>query len=153
MTLSSPKTTISENNSLIRPFFTLFILSRASDNTTCLNIGGPMHGPSPTSNFGGTIPQVSAPASSSISYSGLPPWPEGVCLALLRPICNVFAVPPWVPEVAVPSALWNEGPHCPFCSYFHKADPCIIDGWPYRVEWTSVGDCSSGFILTHSTPA
>src|SRR6218665_2454529 len=30
---------ISEKNSLIRPFFTLFILSRASDNTTCLNIG------------------------------------------------------------------------------------------------------------------
>src|SRR6218665_1385909 len=35
----------SEKNSLIRPFFTLFVLSRASDNTTSLNIGGPMHGP------------------------------------------------------------------------------------------------------------
>src|SRR6218665_3430554 len=34
------KTTISENNSLIRPFFTLFVLPRASDNTTFLNIGG-----------------------------------------------------------------------------------------------------------------
>src|SRR6218665_1629562 len=34
------KTTISEKNSLIRPFFTLLILSRASDNTTSLNIGG-----------------------------------------------------------------------------------------------------------------
>src|SRR6218665_1276224 len=29
------------------PFFTLFVLSRASYNTTSLNIGGPMHGLSP----------------------------------------------------------------------------------------------------------
>src|SRR6218665_3636839 len=34
------KTTISENNSLTTPFFTLFVLSRASDNTTSQNIGG-----------------------------------------------------------------------------------------------------------------
>src|SRR6218665_4005978 len=34
------ETTISEKNSLIRPVFTLFVLSRASDNTTSLNIGG-----------------------------------------------------------------------------------------------------------------
>src|SRR6218665_34031 len=33
------------------PFFTLFILSHASDNTTSLNIGGPMHGPSPHLKF------------------------------------------------------------------------------------------------------
>src|SRR6218665_2554547 len=32
------KTTISEQNSLIRPFFTLFVLLRASDNNTSLNI-------------------------------------------------------------------------------------------------------------------
>src|SRR6218665_3402375 len=50
------KTTISEKNSLIRPFFTLFLLTRASDNTTFLNIGGPMHGPTPTSNFWGDRP-------------------------------------------------------------------------------------------------
>jgi len=23
--------------------------------------------------------------------------------------------------------------------YFHKADPCILGGGPFRVEWTSVG--------------
>src|SRR6218665_3830202 len=40
------------------PLFTRFILSRASDNTTSQNIGGRMHGPSPTSNFGGTVPSV-----------------------------------------------------------------------------------------------
>ena len=34
------KSTISEKNSLIAPFFTLFVLSRASNNTTSLNIGG-----------------------------------------------------------------------------------------------------------------
>src|SRR6218665_4076534 len=40
------------------PFFTLLILSRASDNTTSLNIGeGPMHGPSPHLKFGGPPPQ------------------------------------------------------------------------------------------------
>src|SRR6218665_1006076 len=40
------------------PFVTLFILLRASDNTTSLNIGGPMHGPSSTSNFWGDRPPV-----------------------------------------------------------------------------------------------
>ena len=39
-------------------FFTLFVLSRASDNTTSQNIGGTMHGPCPTSNLGGTVPLV-----------------------------------------------------------------------------------------------
>ena len=57
----------------------------------------------------------------------------------LRPTCKIFAVLPWAPEVAVPSALWNGGHLCPFCPYFHKADPCILSGWPFRVEWTSVG--------------
>jgi len=46
-------------------FFTLFMLSRTSDNTTSQNIGGGdqcMGGP-PTSSFGGgPSPQVSAPA-------------------------------------------------------------------------------------------
>src|SRR6218665_1091324 len=37
-------------------FFTLFKLSRPSHNTTSQNIGGPTHGPSPTSNFGGSVP-------------------------------------------------------------------------------------------------
>src|SRR6218665_3430825 len=40
-------------------FFTLFMLSRTSDNTTSQNIGRDqcMGGP-PTSNFGGTVPPV-----------------------------------------------------------------------------------------------
>src|SRR6218665_3183113 len=38
-------------------FFTLFMLSRTSDNTTSQNIGGgPMQGGPPTSNFGGDRP-------------------------------------------------------------------------------------------------
>src|SRR6218665_845159 len=42
------------------PFFTLFILSRTSDNTTSQNIGGDQcMGRPPTSNFlGGTVPPV-----------------------------------------------------------------------------------------------
>src|SRR6218665_3371506 len=40
-------------------FFTLFMLSRTSDNTTSQNIGGPMHGRSPHLKFflGGPSPQ------------------------------------------------------------------------------------------------
>src|SRR6218665_3967197 len=45
-------------------FFTLFMLSRTSDNTTSQNIGGEqcMRGP-PTSNFGGDRPPQSPPRS------------------------------------------------------------------------------------------
>src|SRR6218665_3327375 len=46
------------------PFFTLFILSRTSDNTTSQNIGGgPMHGPSPHLKFWGDRPPQSPPRS------------------------------------------------------------------------------------------
>src|SRR6218665_1860648 len=38
------------------PFFTLFILSRTSDNTTSQNIGGTNARAVPTSNFGGLSP-------------------------------------------------------------------------------------------------
>jgi len=48
------KTPISENNSLMTPFFTLFVLLRASDKHYFSKYW--MHGPSPTSNFGGTVP-------------------------------------------------------------------------------------------------
>src|SRR6218665_3764901 len=58
MTLSSQKTTISEKNS----FMTLFLLCSyfcAHPTTLLLKIlGGRMHGPSPTSHFGGTDPPV-----------------------------------------------------------------------------------------------
>src|SRR6218665_307793 len=74
--------------------------------------------------------------SSRGSYSGSLLWSGGVYLALLRPTCKIFAVPSWAPEVHVPSALWNGGPLCPFCMYFHKADPCILGGRSFHVEWT-----------------
>jgi len=49
---------ISEKNSFMTPFFTLFVLLRASDNTTSQNIEGDgCMGRSPTSNFGGPSPQ------------------------------------------------------------------------------------------------
>src|SRR6218665_2554022 len=51
------KTTISEKNSLIAPFFySVRTFARIRQHYTSLNIGGPMHGPSPTSNFGGPSP-------------------------------------------------------------------------------------------------
>src|SRR6218665_3357171 len=44
------------------PFFTLFIPSRTSDNTTSQNLGGgPMHGPSPHLKFWGGPSPPSAP--------------------------------------------------------------------------------------------
>src|SRR6218665_3394567 len=48
-------------------FFTLFMLSRTSDNTTSQNIGGDqcMGGP-PISNFGGTVPPRSPPLKVGI---------------------------------------------------------------------------------------
>src|SRR6218665_3729051 len=54
------------------PFFTLFILSRASDNTTPLNIEGDQcMGRPPTSNFLGTVPQ-----SPYVPAPGLLPPPD-----------------------------------------------------------------------------
>src|SRR6218665_1647813 len=62
MTLSSQQTTISKNNSLTTPFFTLFVLSRVSDNTVSQNIGGAdAWAVLPTSNFWGPSPPVSPP--------------------------------------------------------------------------------------------
>src|SRR6218665_1593145 len=57
--LLTRKTTISEKNSFMTPFFNLFVLSRASDNTTSQNIGGRMHGPFPHLKFFGDRPPVS----------------------------------------------------------------------------------------------
>src|SRR6218665_1358061 len=39
-------------------FFTQFVLSHTSDNSTSPNIGGRIHGQSPTTNFGGNRPPV-----------------------------------------------------------------------------------------------
>src|SRR6218665_1916495 len=71
MTLSSHKNPLFQKEFLDDTFFTLFIFSHASDNTT-QNIGERMHGPSPTSNFGwGTVPSVPLgvrPWSGSYSF-------------------------------------------------------------------------------------
>src|SRR6218665_2227865 len=50
-----------KKNSLIKPFFTLLILSHTSNNTTSLNIWGPIHGPSPHLKFWGTFPPCRSP--------------------------------------------------------------------------------------------
>jgi len=56
-TLSSPENHYFRKEFLDNTiFFTLFVLSRASDNTTSLNIGRPMHGPSPHLKFWGDRP-------------------------------------------------------------------------------------------------
>src|SRR6218665_1413611 len=48
------------------PFFTLFILSHTSDNTTSQNIGGTMHGPSPHLKFWGDRPPLPPPRSPAL---------------------------------------------------------------------------------------
>src|SRR6218665_2694080 len=52
------------------PFFTLFILSRASDITTSLNIGGTnaCMGRPPPQILGGTVPPVSPRSPPLLSY-------------------------------------------------------------------------------------
>src|SRR6218665_2829490 len=51
------KPPISENNSLMTPFSTLFVLYTHIRQALLLKIlGGRIHGPSPTSNFGGSPP-------------------------------------------------------------------------------------------------
>ena len=60
------KTPISENNSFIAPFFTLFVLSRTSDNTTSQNIGG-------TDTWAIPPPQILGGPSPSLPL-GLRPW-------------------------------------------------------------------------------
>src|SRR6218665_2848588 len=82
----------SQEKHLFNTFFTLFILSRASDNTTSLNIGGPMHGPSPTSNFGETVPQ---------SPLGLRPcvWQSSSLFGhkwIILHTCNFRSLCPWL---------------------------------------------------------
>ena len=61
MTFFTRKSTISEKNSLTTPIFLLSSSFRAHLTTLLLKIlgGGPMHGPSPTSNFCGDRPPVS----------------------------------------------------------------------------------------------
>src|SRR6218665_2571748 len=44
-------------NSFATPYFTQFVLSHASNYTTSGNVGGRMHRPSSTSNFGDDRPQ------------------------------------------------------------------------------------------------
>ena len=69
------KATISEKNSLMTPFyFTLFVLSRAFDNTTSQNIGGRIHGPSPPQIFWGDRPPSpprSPPLQGAVYYNVL----------------------------------------------------------------------------------
>src|SRR6218665_1826171 len=63
--------------------------------------------------------------------------------ALLRPAYEIFAIPPWAPEVAVPSDQWNEGVlSVPFArrpTSTLQARACILSGRPLCLEWASIG--------------
>src|SRR6218665_3391493 len=77
--------------------------------------------------------------SSTGSYSVSLPWSRGAFWVLLWPSSEIFVMSPWTPEVAVPFDLWNGGTLCPFCPYFNLPDACILGGWPFCVEWASIG--------------
>src|SRR6218665_569111 len=66
------KTTISEKNSFMTPFFTLFVLSPASDNTTSQNIGGNgCMGLPPPKILGGPSPSPPPPRSPPLVVAKL----------------------------------------------------------------------------------
>src|SRR6218665_324622 len=70
------KSPLSTKNSLMTPIFLLSLGFRAHPTTLLLIIlGGPMLGPSPTSNFGGTVPPVPPRSPPLIGghVPGLPP--------------------------------------------------------------------------------
>jgi len=71
-------------------FFTLFVLSRASDNATSQNIGGRMHGPSPTSKFGGPSPSPprSPPMNMTMFFRNRYPR-VGYSQSLLLPVVSM----------------------------------------------------------------
>jgi len=78
MTLSSQEKHYFRNeNSFVTPYFTLFLLSHASDNTTSQNIGGSdAWAVPPTSNFSGTVspvPPRSPPLLSNDRSRGMSP--------------------------------------------------------------------------------
>src|SRR6218665_112751 len=87
--------------------------------------------------------------SSSGSYSVLVPWSGGVSWVLLRPTCEIFAVPPRTPEVAVHSAHWNRGyslflllvPPQPRSVHYLWLAPLCGMGFLWR------NDCCPGFFL------
>ena len=78
------KTLIAENNSLMTPFFTLFVLSRTSDNTTSQNIGGTDAWAVPHLKFLGDHPPVTPRSPSMIGR-------RSISLSL-RGIENVFSL-------------------------------------------------------------
>src|SRR6218665_1359015 len=93
--------------------------------------------------------------SSSGSYSVLVPWSGGVSWVLLRPTSEIFAVPPWTPEVAVHSDHRNRG----YSLFLLLVPPQPI---PVHSRWLASlcgmgflcrNDCSPGFFLTHSALA
>ena len=45
------------------------------------------------------------------------------------------------------------GALCPFRPYFHKAEPCLLSGWPLCVEVGSIGATIGPQILADSTLA
>src|SRR6218665_29065 len=66
MTLFMTKNLYLRKEFLRGTFFSRFILCHASNNTTSLNIGGPMHGPSPPHIWQGRDPRL--PKSSPVIY-------------------------------------------------------------------------------------
>jgi len=66
---------------------------------------------------------------------------------MLRPTSEIFAIPPWAPEVAVPSDQWNGG---------YSLSRLVHSRWlapPFGMGYHWHCDCFPGFTLMHSTLA
>src|SRR6218665_1795603 len=80
MTLSSQEKALQKKFLDGTYFFLLCSIFRAHPTTLLLKIlGGPMHGPSPTSNFGGTVPH--SPLSLRTCHGARAPAPEVIISA------------------------------------------------------------------------
>src|SRR6218665_1224960 len=77
----------------------------------------------------------------------------GVFWALLRPTSEIFAIPPWAPEVAVPSDQWNGKfslSHLPVLQLARLTHSRWLAP-PFGMGFHWHCDGSLGFTLTHST--
>src|SRR6218665_2942774 len=84
---STTKIPLSTKNSLATPIFLLSSNFRAHPTTLLLKIlGGPMHRPSPTSNFGGNVPHI-----------GLRLWRKPISSTSARPLRSADRLDLFVP--------------------------------------------------------
>ena len=106
MTFSSREKPISENNSFLTPLFTLFVLSRTSNNTTSQNIGGTDAWAVPHLKF-----WEDRPPSPPLGPRPCPRQP---------PTKNMYSAASCHPMLCICGKRWHSGKFDAFCSEGHR---------------------------------